>query len=86
MALGDRYLLGGPRAAGEVVAHLAMPQSRVSNHLACLKWCGYVATERQGRVVVYRVADKRIRGLVELARDIASDNAAHVASCIRIGE
>lgn len=80
-----RYLLEGPRAVGEIVARLGLPQSRISNHLACLKWCGYVSTERQGRVVVYEVADKRIRALVELARDIASDNAAHVASCMRIG-
>ncbi len=79
-----RYLLEGPRAVGEIVVHLAMPQSRISNHLACLKWCGYVSTERQGRVVVYRVADRRVRALIELARDIAADNAAHVANCMRI--
>jgi ArsR family transcriptional regulator, cadmium/lead-responsive transcriptional repressor len=80
-----RYLLKGPRAVGDIVAHLELPQSRVSNHLACLKWCGYVAAERQGRTITYRVDDERIRTLVGLAHDIAADNAAHVASCMRIG-
>ncbi len=80
-----RYLLEAPRTVGDVVAYLGMPQSRISNHLACLKWCGYVATERRGRTIVYRVDDERIRALINLAQDIAADNAAHVASCMRIG-
>jgi DNA-binding transcriptional ArsR family regulator len=63
-----------------------MPQSRVSNHLACLKWCGYVATERQGRAIIYRVIDRRIRAVIELIREIVADNAAHIASCARIGD
>jgi DNA-binding transcriptional ArsR family regulator len=80
-----RYLLEAPRAVSEIVAYLELPQSRVSNHLACLKWCGYVATERRGRMIVYRVDDERIRALIDLAQDIAADNAAHVANCMRIG-
>jgi ArsR family transcriptional regulator, cadmium/lead-responsive transcriptional repressor len=80
-----RYLLDGPRTVGEIVAHLGAPQSRVSNHLACLKWCGYVITERRGRTIVYRVIDERVRTVIQLAWEIASDNAEHVASCMRIG-
>ncbi|HZZ00348.1 MAG TPA: metalloregulator ArsR/SmtB family transcription factor [Candidatus Baltobacteraceae bacterium] len=79
-----RYLLDGPRTVGEMVAHLRAPQSRVSNHLACLKWCGYVATERRGRSIAYRVADPRVRVVIELAREIAGDNAEQVANCMRI--
>lgn len=81
-----QYLLAGPRAVGEIIAHLRLPQSRVSNHLACLKWCGYVATERRGRTIIYRIADKRVRTLLELTRDIVADNAQHIASCLRIPE
>ena len=79
-----RHLLDGPRTVSELVAYLNAPQSRVSNHLACLKWCGYVSSERDGRTISYRIADERVRAIIELARDIASDNAAHVASCMRI--
>jgi DNA-binding transcriptional ArsR family regulator len=80
-----RYLLDGPRSVGDIVGYLRMPQSRVSNHLACLKWCGYVSTQRRGRLILYRVDDRRVRSLIDLAADIAADNAAHVASCMRIG-
>jgi DNA-binding transcriptional ArsR family regulator len=79
-----RYLLAGPRTVSEIVAYLDAPQSRISNHLACLKWCGYVSTQRLGRSIAYRIADRRVRTIIELARDIAGDNADHVASCMRI--
>lgn len=81
-----RYLLDGPRSVGEIIATLRMPQSRVSNHLACLKWCGYVATERRGRSIIYRIADERVRTIVELTREIVADNANRIASCLRIPE
>lgn len=79
-----RFLLDGPRTVTEMIAHLQIAQSRISNHLACLKWCGYVATERRGRTVIYRVADRRVRTLLELTHDIVADNAEHIAQCIRI--
>lgn len=81
-----RYLLDGPQTVSAIVAHVAAPQSRVSNHLACLKWCGYVSTERQGRSIAYNIADDRVREIIALARSIATDNAEHVASCMRIAE
>ena len=34
------------------------PQAKVSNHLACLRWCGFVATRREHRTVHYRLADE----------------------------
>ena len=78
------YLLDGPRSVSDLIAFLGMPQSRVSNHLACLKWCGYVATERRGRSVIYRVTDARVRAILELTRAIVSDNAQRIADCVRI--
>lgn len=79
-----RLLVDGPRAVGEIVEYLGMSQSRVSNHLACLKWCGYVDAVRQGRNIIYRLTDRRIRKLLELAEAVVADNAAHIAACARI--
>ena len=59
-------LLDGELNVSELVALLGQPQSRVSNHLACLRWCGYVDSRRDGKFVYYRVADPRIRDLVML--------------------
>lgn len=90
-ALGDPTrlrvlaLLGdGERSVGELVAALGLPQPKVSNHLACLRWCGFVTTRREHRVIHYRLADDRISEIVRLARQLLSENADHVAACTRI--
>lgn len=78
------FLLDGEKNVSELVVALEQPQSRVSNHLACLRWCGYVDSRRAGKYVYYRVADPRVRQLLELAREVIADNAAAILSCTRI--
>jgi DNA-binding transcriptional ArsR family regulator len=91
-ALGDPTrlrLLGllladGELSAGELTRRLSQPQPKVSNHLACLRWCGFVTTRRQHRVVYYRLADQRVAAILDLADGLLADNADHVAACCRI--
>jgi DNA-binding transcriptional ArsR family regulator len=71
-------------SVGELVALLGTSQPHVSNHLACLRWCGFVDTRREHRVVYYRLADERIHTIVGLADDLLEGNAEHVACCRRI--
>jgi DNA-binding transcriptional ArsR family regulator len=90
-ALGDptrvrllQTLLGAPdgeRSVGELVVALDAPQSRISTHLSCLRWCGLVQTRREGKQVYYRVDDPRVRELLALAGAVLRDHAAGVASC-----
>ena len=70
---------------GELAARLGEPQPKVSNHLACLRWCGFVARERRHPHVYYRVADERVLDLLRLGRALLADNAEHVATCRRVG-
>ncbi len=78
-------LVDAPRTVSELVEALNCPQSRVSNHLACLRWCEFVDAERHGRQVTYRIRDQRVRGLVEAARSMAAEHCDHLVSCQRIG-
>jgi DNA-binding transcriptional ArsR family regulator len=74
----------GELSVTEIVARLGQSQPKVSNHLACLRWCGFVDTRRQHPTVFYRVADERVTQLLELGRALLEDNAEHVAACRRI--
>jgi ArsR family transcriptional regulator, cadmium/lead-responsive transcriptional repressor len=56
----------------------------VSNHLACLRWCGFVEARREGRIVYNRIADTRVTAMLDLAESLLADNAEHVAACCRI--
>jgi DNA-binding transcriptional ArsR family regulator len=68
----------------ELVDRLGQSQPKVSNHLACLRWCGFVRTRREHPTVYYRVADQRVTELLALGRALLADNAEHVAACRRV--
>lgn len=74
----------GELSVGQMVQRLGQSQPKVSNHLACLRWCGFVATRRQHPSVIYSVADDRVLELLGLSRSLLADNAEHVAACGRI--
>lgn len=76
----------GELSVGELVERLALPQPKVSNHLACLRWCGFIEARREGRTVYNRIADPRVEAMLELAHSLLADNAEHVAACCRIVE
>lgn len=79
-------LLKRDHSVGELVELLQVPQSRVSNHLACLRWCRFVTVERESRHGFYRVSDPdKLRRLMSMAAIAASDNCDHLSSCSRIG-
>ncbi len=69
------------RNVSELVELLQTPQGRVSSHLGCLKWCGYVSTRREGRWVYYRVSDERIKQMIRLAGGVVNDNYSNLISC-----
>ena len=74
----------GELSVGELVGRLGLSQPLVSNHLACLRWCGFIAARREHRTVYNRIADERVAAMVDLADSLLDDNAEHVAACCRI--
>jgi DNA-binding transcriptional ArsR family regulator len=78
-------LLERERTVTELMELIGAPQSRVSNHLACLRWCRFVEADRRGRNVVYRITDERVARVLRLAASLAEPNCEHLASCKRIG-
>ena len=76
----------GELSVGELVERLGLPQPKVSNHLACLRWCGFIDARREGRTVHNRIADARVAEMLDLAGSLLADNAEHVAVCCRIDE
>jgi DNA-binding transcriptional ArsR family regulator len=78
--LGER----GEMSVGELTAALGLGRTNVSNHLGCLRWCGFVHTRREHRTVHYRIADARVSELLSLGSALLGDNAEHVAACRRV--
>ncbi len=71
----------GEVSVGELVEAVGAPQPRVSNHLRCLAWCGYVRVRREGRNAFYYIADERVLEILRLGEGLLCDNLEHVESC-----
>jgi DNA-binding transcriptional ArsR family regulator len=74
-------LLERDQTVSELVEALSAPQGRVSTHLGCLRWCGFVTARREGRQMLYTIADTRVYELLTLASTMMHDYAAGIASC-----
>lgn len=68
----------------EIVRRLGAAQPRVSEHLGCLLWCGFIERREEGRRSLYRVSDRRVRSLLGQARGFLDRNEAQIACCRRI--
>ena len=77
-------LLEKERNVSELIKLIGVPQSNISNHLACLKWCGYITSRKEGTSVYYQITDERVRRIVGLAREIIADHAENLYACTRI--
>ncbi len=76
-------LRDGPLTVNEIVQATNLSQSNTSNHLACLRDCGLVIAEQQGRYVTYQLSDDRVRELLVLAGSLLADVALGIYQCTR---
>jgi DNA-binding transcriptional ArsR family regulator len=72
-------LLDGPAYPAELAEALGLGKANTSNHLSCLRGCGLVVAEPEGRRVRYELADERLavalRALAEIVLSIDPDCA-----------
>ena len=66
-------------SVGELAQLMSEPQPKISNHLARLRWGGFVATRRAHRTIYYRLADERVGVVIALGRALLRDNEEHAA-------
>lgn len=80
------YLDNEERSVGDIVDHLDMLQNRVSMHLGCLRWCGYVNTRKDGRHVFYSLGDSRVNEILRLASELLTSSEIYLMTCEVIGK
>lgn len=77
-------LVRGPAYPADLAAELGMTRPNVSNHLACLRGCGLVAVDVQGRRTRYSIADphltRALTSLVDVVLDV--DDGAECANAL----
>lgn len=79
------FLMQRAHTVSELVEATGAAQNRVSTHLACLRWCGFVVDERLGRNVIYSITDPDVGRLLRDGIELAETRLGHLLSCERIG-
>ena len=74
-------LSDGPLTVGQIVETTGLSQSNASNHLGCLRDCGLVSSEQEGRFVRYRLSDPRVGELLRLSGELLGEVARGVYEC-----
>jgi len=71
-----------PHTVSELQAALGIGQGRVSSHLACLRWCGFVSVQPEGRFSRYQLVDEGVRKILRQGEAIVRANANRLSSCL----
>ena len=71
-----------PLNVTEITNELGIPQPTTSRHLKVLRERGLVYTERQGTVITYHLADKRIIDALDLLRSAMRDRMTQRANLV----
>jgi DNA-binding transcriptional ArsR family regulator len=75
-------LADGPRNVTELTQELGQPQPTISRHLKNLRDRGLVTATRQGTMVQYALADRRVIDALDILRSIMRDGIQKRASLI----
>ncbi|WP_309127188.1 metalloregulator ArsR/SmtB family transcription factor [Microbacterium sp.] len=63
-------LLDGPAYPGRLAEDLGLSRTNVSNHLGCLRGCGIVVAEPEGRQTRYEIADPHLTAALTALLDV----------------
>ena len=75
-------LLDGPSYPAVLAQSLDLTRSNVSNHLSCLRDCGIVVAEPEGRKTRYEIADPHLAAALEaLVHALCIDPECSVPDC-----
>ena len=70
------YLASGEKSVTDLESLLSSRQAAVSQQLARLRSEGLVYARREGKVIFYRLADKRATGILDVVYDIFCNKPA----------
>lgn len=76
-----RQLMDGSSRVTDLVDHLGCSQANVSGHLACLRDCGLVEAEPEGRAMRYRLVDDHVVTVIRAAEALLAHHGTHVDLC-----
>jgi DNA-binding transcriptional ArsR family regulator len=79
-------LAGGEARVVDLTRRLALAQSTVSGHLACLRDCGLINARPEGRQMFYSIAQPELTSVLSAAERLLEATGRQVVLCTAYGD
>lgn len=78
-----KTLLNGEKTVTEIIDYTNFSQSKISNHLKCLRESDLVTVRQDGKYVYYNIKDDKIKTILGLASEFIKDSSEEMYNCMR---
>lgn len=76
-------LMEGEKTVTEIVDYSGFSQSKISNHLKCLRESDLVEARQDGKYIYYSIKDEKIKTILSLANDLLKDVSEEKYNCMK---
>lgn len=76
-------LLEGEKTVSEIIEETGFNQSKISNHLKCLRDSDLVEAKQEGKFIYYRIKDEKIKTILSLSKELLKDTSEKNYNCMK---
>lgn len=76
-------LMEGEKTVTEIIEFTGFSQSKISNHLKCLRESDLVEARQEGKFIYYSMKDEKIKIILQLAKEIMKDISEEKLNCMK---
>lgn len=76
-------LMDSEKTVSEIIEYTGFSQSKISNHLKCLRESDLVDARQDGKYTYYCIKDDKIRTILSIANDSVKDVSEEKYNCMR---
>ncbi|MBB6215053.1 DNA-binding transcriptional ArsR family regulator [Anaerosolibacter carboniphilus] len=76
-------LMDGEKTVTEIIEYTGFSQSKISNHLKCLRESDLVQARQEGKFIYYSIADEKIKTILVLSKELIKDASEEKYNCMK---
>jgi len=76
-------LINKEKTVSEIIEYTGFGQSKISNHLKCLRESDLVDLRQDGKYVYYSIKDDKIRSILSIANESVKEASEEKYNCMR---
>ncbi len=76
-------LMDGEKTVTEIIDYTGFSQSKISNHLKCLRESDLVEARQDGKFIYYEIKDEKIKTILSIATEVIKDVSEEKLNCMK---